>query len=178
MAGCVLASAALFTLGRAGHSGAVHVSSTLVVDAAGQRLSGFFDGLPSDPRNNIALLTLLQNPRRRCGDGFWHGLLERVERVAYAQTNPCNISGCDGACQGNYYVGGRDGDVRWKRVRPDHNYAHQWSAREILTPAIKVPAIRLAGAELPLSANTCFRRRRPLRLRLRPPRCFNDNDCK
>ena len=103
-AGCILASAALFTLGRAGHSGAVHVPSTLVVDAAGQRLSGFFDGLPSDPRNNIALLTLLQNPRRRCGDGFWQRLLERVEGVAYAQTNDCNIPGCDGPCQGNLYV--------------------------------------------------------------------------
>ena len=50
-----------------------------------------FDGLPSDPRYNVALVTLLQRPSRRCGDGFWQRLLERVEKVAYADTQ-CNLS--------------------------------------------------------------------------------------
>ena len=103
-AGCVLASTALLTLGRAAHGRVAHVSSTLVVDAAGQRLPGLFDGLPADPRYNVELLTLLQPPQPHCGRGFWQRLLGRMERTAYADSN-CGSSSC-GYCQGGgYYVG-------------------------------------------------------------------------
>jgi len=87
--------------------GAMSAKTTLIVDTAGRKIPGLFDGMPSDPRYDLALLSLSRHahPQER-QKGLLHWLLERVDTVVYAQsdsaTDPCGLN-C-GGCQGSYYI--------------------------------------------------------------------------
>jgi hypothetical protein len=77
------------------HLTARHVKGTVIVSAAGRRLTGFFDGMRPDPRWDAKRAAQAAQQIRKCesGGGLTARLLSLVQRTAYAQGS-CSATGC------------------------------------------------------------------------------------
>jgi hypothetical protein len=88
------------------HWGVVRAKRTILLDAAGRKLPGLFDGLRRDPRYDLTLVSLEEHPKKR-QESLLSRLLERIETVVYAQSGSDSGSACSSGCNvctGNYYV--------------------------------------------------------------------------
>ncbi len=95
--GVAIALASQWDAGRFRHPTARHVRQTVMVSAAGRRLTGFFDGMRPDPRWDARRAAQAVQQMRKCGSGrgLAARLLSLVQPTVYAQGS-CTSTGCFG----------------------------------------------------------------------------------